>query len=285
MSVKMLHDIDATRRAVRRWRSVGARIALVPTMGNLHEGHLSLMRLARKRADRVVASVFVNPTQFGPTEDYARYPRTLRADKRILDRAGVDALFVPSVGVIYPGGEARGTTVSVPALARELCGAFRPVHFDGVSSVVLRLFNIVAPDLAVFGEKDYQQLVLVRQMVRDLHLPVRIVGAPTVREADGLAMSSRNQYLTAEQRATAPALYRTLVACRERLLEGQRSFGAIERGAMRSLRGLGFRPDYVAIRDESDLAPPDRTAARLRVLAAAWLGRARLIDNVSVRCR
>jgi pantoate--beta-alanine ligase len=283
--VKTLRDIDATRRAVRHWRRRGARVALVPTMGNLHEGHISLIRLACKRADRVVASIFVNPTQFGPGEDYARYPRTLAADQRALRRAGADAVFVPSVAAMYPGGEMNSTTVSVPALARELCGAVRPVHFDGVSSVVLRLFNIVAPDLAVFGEKDYQQLVLLRQMTRDLQLPLRIIGGPTVREPDGLAMSSRNRYLTAAERPTAPGLFATLSACRERLLAGERDFGALERRAMRRLRQLGFRPDYVAIRHAADLGPPARDSADLRVLAAAWLGRARLIDNVAVRRR
>jgi pantoate--beta-alanine ligase len=254
-------------------------------MGNLHAGHLSLMKQARERAHRVVASIFVNPTQFGPSEDYASYPRTPQADQRALRAAGVHALFAPSVAAMYPGGEAKATKVSVPRLSADLCGAFRPVHFDGVSSIVLRLLNIVTPDIAVFGEKDYQQLVLLRQMARDLHLPVRLVGAPTVRESDGLALSSRNQYLTARQRELAPALFATLLDCRKRLLAGDRSFGIIERRARTRLHKLGFAPDYVAIRNAADLSVPDRHARNLRILAAARLGRARLIDNIPVRIR
>jgi pantoate--beta-alanine ligase len=284
--VKTLRDIESARRVLRLWRRRASRVALVPTMGNLHEGHVSLITLARARAERVVASIFVNPTQFGPTEDFARYPRTLAADERALRGAGADAVFVPTVAEMYPGGEASSTTVSVPPFARQLCGAFRPGHFDGVSSVVLRLFNIVTPDVAVFGEKDYQQLVLLRRMTRDLHLPIRLVGAPTVREKDGLALSSRNQYLTADERRKAPELFATLMACRERLLGGDHDFAALERQALRRLRQCGFRPDYVAIRNAADLgAPAARGPAELRVLAAAWLGRARLIDNVSVRRR
>jgi pantoate--beta-alanine ligase len=252
-------------------------------MGNLHDGHVSLMELAKRRADRVVASIFVNPTQFGPNEDFASYPRTLRADQARLREAGVDAVFVPTVAVMYPRGGARSTVVSVPGLSTDLCGASRPGHFDGVASVVLRLFNIVTPDVAVFGEKDYQQLVLLRQMAADLHLATRLVGAPTVREADGLAMSSRNQYLDAAQRRVAPALHAALVDCRARLLAGQGSYAMIERAARRRLEAAGFRPDYVAIRDAADLSVPGPRSRSLRVLAAAWLGRARLIDNIAVR--
>lgn len=278
----MLRDIGSVRRAVAAWKRDGDRLALVPTMGNLHEGHLSLMRLARRHADRVVASIFVNPTQFGPGEDFASYPRTLEADRSALRRAGVDALLVPAVADVYPGGESA-TVVSVPGLSRELCGAFRPVHFDGVTSVVLRLLNIVAPEVAVFGEKDYQQLTVLRRMVADLHVPVRIVAGATVREPDGLAMSSRNQYLTAAERRAAPALHATLRACAERLASGERDYRRIERAALRRLRQAGLRPDYVAVRDAGTLARPAAGARDLRVLAAAWLGRARLIDNVGVR--
>lgn len=281
--MKLLQTIPATRRVIAQWRRAGARIALVPTMGNLHDGHLRLMQIARRRADRVVASVFVNPTQFGPGEDYHSYPRTLAADKRRLLGAGVDALFVPQPAMIYPRGEGASTMVSVPGLSRELCGAFRPVHFDGVASVVLRLFNIVAPDVAVFGEKDYQQLVILRLMAADLHLPLRLVGVPTVRERDGLAMSSRNQYLTAGERVIAPQLHATLRRCAGRLRAGERDFRAIERDAKRRLQGAGFHPDYVAIRQAADLAPVQAGCRELRVLAAARLGRARLIDNIAVR--
>lgn len=281
--MKLLRDIGATRRAVALWRRAGARIALVPTMGNLHDGHIHLMQIARRRAERVVASIFVNPTQFGPGEDYQSYPRTLAADRRRLLSAGVDAVFVPQPAAMYPRGERASAIVSVPELSRELCGAFRPVHFDGVTSVVLRLFNIVAPDIAVFGEKDYQQLVILRLMTADLHLPLQIVGAPTVREPDGLAMSSRNQYLTAEQRSIAPRLQESLRLCGKRLLAGERDYRAIERDAQRRLRRAGFRPDYVAIRQSADLGPVQPGCRELRVLAAAWLGRARLIDNIAVK--
>ena len=273
------------RHTVASWKREGQRVALVPTMGNLHSGHISLIRLARRRADRVVASIFVNPTQFGPAEDFARYPRTLAADRRLLRAAAADALFVPTVGTIYPAGPEAGTTVSVPDLARQLCGRFRPVHFDGVTSVVLRLLNIVTPDIAVFGEKDYQQLVVLRQMIVDLHVPVRVVSGATVRERDGLAMSSRNHYLTADERRRAPSLYQALRECRERLVAGERDFRAIERRALRRLAKAGFHPDYVEIREAGTLALPSAGSRNLRVLAAAWLGRARLIDNIAVPLR
>jgi len=280
--VKTLSDIRAVRRALAGWRRGGGRVALVPTMGNLHEGHLELVRRARLLADRVVVSIFVNPTQFGPGEDFAAYPRTLRADARRLRAAGADLLFVPTVPGMYPAGGQGSTVVSVPGLSRELCGRFRPGHFDGVASVVLRLFNIVDPEVAVFGEKDYQQLVLLRRMAADLHLPVRLVGVATVREADGLAMSSRNQYLDAEQRRAAPALFAVLRDCAARLRAGVRDHRALERRALGALRRAGFVPDYVAIRAAADLQSPGRGERRLRVLAAARLGRARLIDNIPV---
>jgi len=283
--VRILRSTVAVRRLVRAWHVAGERIALVPTLGNLHAGHVSLVGIARRRADRVVASIFVNPTQFGPGEDYASYPRTLRADATQLRAAGVDALFLPTVQVMYPRGDRQSVSVTVPGLSTDLCGAHRPGHFDGVASVVLRLFNIVTPDAAVFGEKDYQQLVLLRRMASDLHLDLDIRGAPTVREADGLAMSSRNQYLGVTERRTAPALYEALRECRAQLLAGNRAYARIERQAHRRLEAAGFRPDYVAIRDARELAPPDGASRTLRVLAAAWLGRARLIDNLAVRLR
>ncbi|MCC7258870.1 MAG: pantoate--beta-alanine ligase [Gammaproteobacteria bacterium] len=278
----ILRSLRPTRALVQAWRHAGQTVALVPTMGNLHDGHVSLLRLARQRADRVMVSIFVNPTQFGPSEDFASYPRTLAADLRRLRAARADAVLVPGVATMYPraGG---ATVVSVPGLSTDLCGAFRPGHFDGVTSVVLRLFNIVGPDMAVFGEKDYQQLTVIRRMCADLHLPLQVLGAPTVRDADGLAMSSRNQYLTPAERTVAPRLYETLLACRQRLLANEGDRRAIERAALASLRRAGFRPDYVAIRSAADLTLPQPGTRRLRVLAAARLGRARLIDNVSVR--
>jgi len=283
--LQLLRTTAAVRRLVHAWQESGASVALVPTLGNLHAGHVSLAGIARQRTDRVIASIFVNPTQFGPGEDYASYPRTLRADAARLRAAGVDAVFLPAVRIMYPRGDRDSVTVSVPGLSTDLCGAHRPGHFDGVASVVLRLFNIVTPDVAVFGEKDYQQLLLLRRMARDLHLDLEIVGAPTVREADGLAMSSRNQYLDAGQRRIAPALYAILRECRSQLLAGNRAWGRIERRARQRLEAAGFRPDYVAIRDARDLAPPTAASRNLRVLAAAWLGRARLIDNIGVRLR
>jgi pantoate--beta-alanine ligase len=280
--VKTLREIPSLRRLLANWRAADQSIALVPTMGNLHAGHLSLIALARERAERTVVSVFVNPIQFGPNEDYRSYPRTLGADTRALRRADADLLFAPDVSVMYPGGEEAATLVSVPALSQDLCGRFRPTHFDGVTSVVCRLFNLIAPDLAVFGEKDYQQLVIVRRMTADLHLPIHILAAPTLRESDGVAMSSRNQYLTARERDVAPALHNALCAAASRLGDGARDYGAIEAQGRRRLRQAGFRPDYFAVREDETLAVPDAKTRRLRVLAAAWLGRARLIDNVAV---
>ncbi len=282
--MNLMRTTPAMRCAVAAWAAAGESIALVPTMGNLHAGHLRLVEAARREADRVVVSVFVNPTQFGPREDFAAYPRTLAADRRSLNLGGaVDAVFVPSVAAVYPRGTAGAAMVSLPLLSRELCGEFRPGHFDGVCSVVLRLFNIVSPDVAVFGEKDYQQLTVLRQMAVDLHLPVRLVGVPTVRETDGLAMSSRNQYLTSAERARAPALAAELRHCAAGLRGGRRDFARLERDAIKRLRKAGFRPDYFAIRAASSLGPPQTGERGLRLLAAAWLGRARLIDNLAVR--
>jgi pantoate--beta-alanine ligase len=251
-------------------------------MGNLHAGHLSLVETAQKLADRVVVSIFVNPTQFGPGEDFAAYPRTLDGDRRQLTRAKVDILFAPSVAEMYPHGEQGGTVVSVPDLSRILCGEFRPGHFDGVASVVTRLFNIVQPDSAVFGQKDYQQVVIVRRLQVDLNLPVQVVAAPTAREADGLALSSRNQYLDADGRTRAPGMHRALAACAALLRNGERDFAALEKRGKAELVDAGFLPDYFAIRNAVDLTPPTPTSRSLVVLAAGRIGRARLIDNVLV---
>jgi len=251
-------------------------------MGNLHDGHLSLVELAAREARRVVVSVFVNPTQFGPGEDYAAYPRTPAADQERLARTRADVLFVPATAEMYPDGHGPGTVVSVPGLSTILCGAHRPGHFDGVASVVARLFNIVQPDVAVFGQKDYQQLVIIRRLQADLHFPVRVVGAPTVREADGLALSSRNQYLSPEERRLAPAIHAALSACGEALRQGLRDFARLEAEGAARLAAAGLRPDYFAIRTPDELAVPESAARRLVILTAVRLGRARLIDNILV---
>ncbi|HWP94438.1 MAG TPA: pantoate--beta-alanine ligase [Gammaproteobacteria bacterium] len=270
------------RAALRVWRARGERIAFVPTMGNLHDGHIALVRRARELAERTVVSIFVNPLQFGAGEDFARYPRTPEEDTQALNAAQTDLLFMPPVEEMYPPGRAT-TVVTVPGLSDILCGAFRPSHFTGVATVVAKLFGMVQPDVAVFGEKDFQQLLVIRRMVADLNLPVEIVGAPTVREPDGLAMSSRNRYLTPEERARAPALYRTL---REavRMVQAGRPLKAVEDAGLAALRAAGFRPDYFEVRRVEDLAPPTAgdTPEALIVLAAAWLGNARLIDNLRV---
>jgi pantoate--beta-alanine ligase len=267
------------------WRAAGESVALVPTMGNLHAGHLSLTRLAAEHADRVVLTIFVNPTQFGVGEDYAAYPRTLAEDRALLDEAGtVDALFVPEVDEVYPFGTEAAIRLEVPALARELCGVARPGHFAGVASVVLRLVNIVTPDVIVLGRKDYQQLVIVERMIADLRLAVGVIAGETQRDSDGLAISSRNHYLTAEERKRAPLLHTTLKELGSRLASGERDYRAMERIALARLEQGGFRPDYVEVRRVRDLARPNgsQSPGELIVLAAAWLGRARLIDNFRV---
>ena len=275
--------IAGVRERVRRWRSEGRRIAFVPTMGNLHAGHVSLIELARRHGDRFIASIFVNPMQFGPNEDFAHYPRTPAQDARMLTDAGCDLMFMPDVVEIYPNGSERATRVEVPGLSSVLDGEFRPGHFEGVATVVAKLFHIVEPDIAVFGEKDFQQLTIIRRMVADLCMPVTIVAAPTVREADGLAMSSRNQYLTDEERRKAPVIHQLLLAAVERLRAGDRDFAAIERTGVEALERAGFRPDYFAVRRADDLGSPDAHTQHLVVLTAARLGRARLIDNLQRR--
>jgi len=274
--------IAAVRERVRAWRREGQRVAFVPTMGNLHPGHISLIEVARRRGDRFVASIFVNPMQFGPNEDYAHYPRTPQKDATMLEDAGCDLMFMPDVAEIYPEGADRGTRVTVPELSGVLDGEFRPGHFDGVSTVVAKLFNIVAPDVAVFGEKDFQQLAIIRRMVADLCIGIEIVGAPTVREEDGLAMSSRNQYLTEEERKIAPLLHEGLARAVKRIRAGEADLRGIERGELEALRQSGFRPDYFSIRDAARLTLPTAESRHLVVLVAARLGKARLIDNLQV---
>lgn len=275
-------DKDALREQLNDWRQSGEHIAIVPTMGNLHDGHLELVELARKHAERVVVTVFVNPTQFGDGEDFDNYPRTLELDKRRLKRTNADLLFAPDVSVMYPFGIDTAASVTVPVLTGEFCGESRPGHFDGVTSIVSRLFSLVQPDVAVFGQKDYQQLLVIRRLVEDMSLPIKIVPAPTFREKDGLAMSSRNQYLSEEERLIAPALYETLMAVAHSLETGADSYADLEQGAMDKLAAAGFEPEYFSIRRAENLEPPDRHTDELVILAAAQLGKARLIDNVLV---
>jgi pantoate--beta-alanine ligase len=252
-------------------------------MGNLHSGHLTLVAEGRARAPRVVASIFVNPMQFGPTEDLDAYPRTLNRDRELLEAAGCDVLFAPPTEAIYPrgGGESQ-TAVEVSGLSEILCGESRPGHFRGVATVVCKLFNMVQPDLALFGEKDFQQLLVIRRMVEDLNMPIEIIGVPTVRESDGLAMSSRNGYLSAPERARAPALYGALTTARQSLLRGA-SIESVERDADAALHEAGLAPDYVQVRTADELRPVTAADGDLVILAAAHLGRARLIDNIRVR--
>lgn len=271
-----------TSGELRAWadalRREGRRIGFVPTMGNLHAGHHSLLHVARTHADVVVASVFVNPTQFGPNEDFARYPRTPDADAAGLAANGCDALFLPGVEELYPYGAGRSVTVSVPELPAVLEGAIRPGHFDGVATVVAKLFNLVQPQVAVFGQKDYQQLLVIRRMVRDLGFPVEIVAAPIVREANGLAMSSRNQYLDAGQRDRAGAIRAALQAIAAGIAQGE-SFASVEAQARSVLEQAGLVPDYAVVRDAGDLGEP-KPGSALVALIAARVGATRLIDNL-----
>ena len=271
------------RALVREWRFAREGIAFVPTMGNLHAGHASLIGAAHLHGRRVVASVFVNPLQFGPNEDYAAYPRTPDDDAALLEAQGVDVLFLPTVDEMYPQGVAGSTIVDVPELSGILCGAVRPGHFQGVATVVVKLLNLVQPDVGIFGEKDYQQLTIIRRSIEDLCLPVRIVGAPTVRADDGLALSSRNRYLNPQERAIAPEVYRSLDRARRRLESGDTDVEGIEREGLAALVKAGFRPDYFEVRMAGTLAKPHGQDVDVVVLTAARLGRARLIDNVQCR--
>lgn len=274
-----LHELGDLRAQVDTWRR-GGTVAFVPTMGNLHAGHLALVKAARPLADRVVVSIFVNPMQFGAGEDFDKYPRTLGHDASMLEAEGTDLLFAPSVETMYPKPQEQQTRVEVPGLSSLLCGASRPGHFVGVATVVCKLFNMVLPDFALFGKKDFQQLMVIRRMAEDLAMPVRIVGIDTLREADGLAMSSRNGYLTDAERTTAPTLYRVLSGIRQRLLDGSDDFAGLQAAAARELDENGFRTDYVAIRRAADLSEPQPGEPGLIVLGAAYLGKARLIDNI-----
>ncbi|HET9937028.1 MAG TPA: pantoate--beta-alanine ligase [Methyloceanibacter sp.] len=279
MSTFAVRTVTDLRQSLAPWRKAGERIALVPTMGALHDGHLSLVALAKSNAARVVASIFVNPTQFGPREDFNRYPRDEAGDLLKLDAAGANLVFVPETAEMYPHG--FSTNVGVSDLTEDLCGASRPNHFDGVATVVTKLLLQCAPDLALFGEKDYQQLLMIKRLVRDLDIPVEILGGPIVREKDGLALSSRNAYLSPSERKTAPLLYQTIVAVANDLRQGRGADDAAAAGRFK-LEAAGFQVDYVAVRDPETLKPLSGPVERARVLAAVQLGRTRLIDNVAV---
>jgi len=276
--MQIVNTISELRGAVKAWRSAGQSVALVPTMGNLHAGHLKLVNDAKEEADRVVVSIFVNPTQFGVGEDFETYPRTEREDQEKLNATGADLLFLPAVSEVYT--QDAKTVVSVAGLSEWYCGASRPGHFNGVTTVVCKLFNIVQPDVALFGLKDFQQLTVIRTMVRDLNIPVEIVGVETVREVSGLAMSSRNGYLTAEEKIVAAKLYQSLCATRDAILAGQLSYEDIEREALQFLQESGFQPDYFNVCRAGDLKKAAEDDVELVLLTAARLGKTRLIDNI-----
>ncbi len=272
-------QIISTIAKLRERLGAERAVAFVPTMGNLHEGHLQLMRQAREHGSCVVASIFVNPLQFGPNEDFDQYPRTLNEDCAKLEGLA-DVVFAPSVNEMYP--VAQTVYIELPEIASELCGAARPGHFRGMATVVLKLLNIVAPKVALFGKKDYQQLHIIRQMIAQLNLQVDIIGCETVRANDGLALSSRNQYLTDAERTDAPFLYQTLQALKQTLLQGARNFEQLEQQAIETLTGRGWQVDYVAIRNRSDLMPA--SSEHLVILTAARLGKTRLLDNIELDC-
>ena len=277
--IEIVGQLDVLRARVTAWKQAGLRVGFVPTMGNLHAGHFALVELMRRHADKVVASVFVNPTQFGPNEDFARYPRTPDADANGLEAAGCDALWLPSVEAMYPYGADHAVHMHVPGITDTLDGAARPGHFDGVATVVARLFNQVQADVAVFGRKDYQQLAVIRYLVRDLAFPIEIVAADTLRHSDGLAMSSRNQYLSEQERAIAPTIHRVLQGMGDAWQSGTPRH-EIEASADHKLRAAGFVPDYVVLRRPDFTEPVDGQAGGLVALVAARLGNTRLIDNL-----
>lgn len=280
--MKILNSIAALRAQISAWRQNGERIAFVPTMGNLHNGHLKLVDVAKSHADRVIVSIFVNPMQFGKNEDLDSYPRTLEADCAGLTAHGADAVFTPTPDMMYPRGLDVQTFVEVPLLGDLHCGASRAGHFRGVSTIVCKLFNLVQPDIACFGQKDYQQLAIIRQMVTDLSLPIEIIGVPTERAENGLALSSRNGYLTPQQLATAPKLYQLLQQLRTQILAGNHDYRSLELQTKQQLSAAGFTPDYIDISDQTDLTLATTADQAKVILAAAWLGNTRLIDNLEV---
>ncbi len=279
--MKIVSSIADLRQQVKEWKQAGQTIAFVPTMGNLHQGHLSLVEKARELADKVIVSIFVNPLQFNDKADLTTYPRTLANDSELLRSLDCDLLFTPTEDTIYPLGMDNQTIVTVPNMDDKLCGRHRGGHFDGVATVVLKLFNMAQADVAVFGEKDYQQLLLIKTMVKELDLPIDIIGVETYRESSGLAMSSRNQYLTESQCNQAASLHQTLLSLKQKIEQGEQNFLVLQQQAMTTLTELGFTPDYVDIRCANDLKQANSGDKQLRLLAAAQLGRARLIDNIA----
>ena len=278
--MRQVKSISELREQLTTVRNSGKIIALVPTMGNLHEGHLSLVKQVQAKADFVVVSLFVNPTQFVEGEDFDSYPRTLESDLQLLDNLNTDLVFMPNADEIYPDGNEVTTVVTVPELDSIYCGKFRPGHFQGVATVVSKLFNIVQPDVAIFGNKDYQQLLVIRNLVKNLNFPIEIIGSSTMREKDGLAMSSRNQYLTDSERQQAPLLFKCINETAKSVENGEKNYEKLERDAVSSLKAAGFRPEYLNICDADNLKSPKNQ--RLVIIVAAWLGKARLIDNVAV---
>lgn len=279
--MQTVSTLPALRKQVKAWRQQNIQLAFVPTMGNLHQGHLSLVRKAKELADRVVVSIFVNPLQFDDKADLSAYPRTLDADIKQLSTVECDLVFMPSANIMYPDGMDKQTIITVPGMDDKLCGRARPGHFDGVATVVAKLFNMVQPDLAVFGEKDYQQLLLIKKMVTDLNMPINVMGLPTCREESGLAMSSRNQYLTPQQRQQAASLYQILNEIKDKLQSGNRNYIQLENYAIDKLETLGFDVDYVEVRKAENLEVASASDKALRILSAARLGKARLIDNIA----
>ena len=278
-----VRDLPSLRRVIADWKKQGHTIAFVPTMGNLHNGHLSLLQRGAELGSRTVVSIFVNPIQFGRGEDYEKYPSTLEEDMKKLDSLELDLLFTPDLTELYPGGVDADTRVNVPVLSSILCGRSRPTHFSGVATVVTKLLINVMPDYALFGEKDYQQLLIIRRLVSDLCIPTEIIGMPVIREADGLAMSSRNAYLSPEERKLAPLIYQTLTKASQEVQNQKTGYEAVEKEAMTALEKAGFKPEYFSIRRSSDLSEPEPDDRELSILVAAWLGSARLIDNVKLK--
>lgn len=278
----VISDIQVLRATVRAWRQAGQTVAFVPTMGNLHQGHLKLVDEARQRADKVIVSIFVNPLQFGANEDLAKYPRTLSDDCAGLSEHHADAVFTPTAELVYPRGLAAQTAVEVPNIGDAHCGASRPGHFRGVATIVSKLFNLVQPDIALFGKKDYQQLAVIRQLTVDLSFPIEIIGIQTERAADGLALSSRNGYLSAEQRATAPMIYQQLQWLRQQIIQGNADFRGLEQQLADTLLQAGFKPDYIHICERQTLELANSNSKPLVILLAAYLGTTRLIDNLEV---
>lgn len=280
--METVKDLTALRSVITDWKKNGQTIAFVPTMGNLHVGHLSLLEEARKISDRTVVSIFVNPIQFGKGEDYVIYPSTLESDKDKLKSAGLDLLFTPNLKELYPGGVDVDSRVNVPELSTILCGKSRPDHFSGVVTVVTKLLINVTPDFALFGEKDYQQLIIIRRMASDLCIPTKIIGMPIIREKGGLAMSSRNSYLSENERNIAPAIYQALLSAADKLKKGKVTFEEVEIEGIAEIESAGLKPEYFSIRRTSDLGEANSSDKNISVLAAAWLGSARLIDNIKV---